>query len=307
MPAATQTRHWIFTLNNYTNEEDDYLRDELSGQVSYLVYGYEKAPTTGTRHLQGYVVFKTIKRMCEAKALVSARAHLEAKRGTPKEASEYCKKEGLYQEFGTIPQGAEGCTRYDTFVQWVLSRRDAGRSLPSEREVAQAFPSLFLQHSRHLLVLARHLYPEPSLVEDDADLRAWQQVLHDALLRTNPGDRAVLFYVDKDGGAGKSFLQRYMISKYPDKVQVLSSGKRDDVAHAVDASKNIFMFNVPRGGMEYFSYPVVEQLKDRMLFSPKYHSHTKIWMEHTHVVVFCNEEPVLDRMTDDRYVIINLS
>ena len=188
-----------------------------------------------------------------------------------------------------------------------MSRRDAGHCLPSEREIAQQHPGLFLQHSRHLLVLARHLYPEPTLEDASSPLKDWQQCLYDAIINEQPGDRKILFYVDPDGGAGKTFLQRYMVSKHPDKVQVLSSGKRDDVAHAVDSHKNIFLFNVPRGGMEFFPYTVVEQLKDRMVFSPKYHSHTKIWMESTHVIVFCNETPMMDRMSEDRYVIVNLS
>ena len=97
-----------------------------------------------------------------------------------------------------------------------------------------------------------------------------------------------------------------MVSKYPNDTQVLSIGKRDDVAHALDQTKKIFLFNVPRGGMEFFQYTTVEQLKDRMVFSPKYDSKTKIWREKVHVVVFCNEEPDMAKMTADRYIIMNI-
>jgi hypothetical protein len=154
--------------------------------------------------------------------------------------------------------------------------------------------------------LAEHLYPEPLLVLDDAELNDWQRVLHDALRTNDPGDRAILFYVDEEGGKGKTWFQRYMVSKYPNDTQVLSIGKRDDVAHALDQTKKIFLFNVPRGGMEFFQYTTVEQLKDRMVFSPKYDSKTKIWREKVHVVVFCNEEPDMAKMTADRYIIMNI-
>nr|AUF34970.1 putative replication-associated protein [uncultured virus] len=92
-----------------------------------------------------------------------------------------------------------------------------------------------------------------------------------------------------------------MLTQFPDKVQILSGGKRDDIAHAIDPSKQIFLFNVPRGGMEYLQYTILEQIKDRMVFSPKYNSQTKILRNRAHVVVFSNEMPDIEKMTHDRY------
>jgi hypothetical protein len=88
---------------------------------------------------------------------------------------------------------------------------------------------------------------------------------------------------------------------------LLAPGKRDDLAHAIDVSKSVFLFNVPRGSMEFLQYGVLEQLKDRVIFSPKYESTTKVILQKTHVVVFCNEEPDLTKMSADRYVIRNLN
>lgn len=51
----TKSRAYVFTLNNYTLEDEKYLQDVL--QCQYIVYGREVAPTTGTPHLQGYVYF----------------------------------------------------------------------------------------------------------------------------------------------------------------------------------------------------------------------------------------------------------
>lgn len=48
-------RSFRFTLNNYTEEDEKYLQ-ELDCQ--YIVYGHEVAPTTGTKHLQGFLYFK---------------------------------------------------------------------------------------------------------------------------------------------------------------------------------------------------------------------------------------------------------
>ena len=301
-----QTRHWCFTLNNWEPEHDIALQN-AAASFTYLIYGYEKCPTTGTKHLQGYVVFPVKKRFPEAKALLpSDHIHIEPTKGTPQEAAEYCKKEGLYQEFGVLPSNKNGVSRFDYFIDWILSRRDNGDPVPSDREICLHFPALWVLHERKLRVLAEHHYPAPSLESLDSTLRPWQQCLYDALLNEQAGDRKVLFYVDTRGGTGKTFFQRYMLTLHPDQVQVLSSAKRDDVAHALDPDKSIFLFNIPRGGMEYLPYQTIEQIKDRVIFSPKYNSRTKILKHNAHVVIFCNELPDFTRMSDDRYVIMNL-
>jgi len=87
--ALERCKGWCFTLNNPKASD---LKDLNPDDLEYLVYGRETAPGTGTEHLQGFVVFKDRKRLTQAKALISQRAHVEALRGTAKQASDYCKK-----------------------------------------------------------------------------------------------------------------------------------------------------------------------------------------------------------------------
>lgn len=297
-----QTRHWVFTVNNWTVDNERQL-EALGPSVSYLVYGYETAES-GTPHLQGYLVFQRIKRFREAKTFLPTGAHLEAKRGSPKEAADYCKKGGLFKEFGELPASPGRPRVFEEFKDWVVSTAaDKGRA-PTEREIANSFPVMFLRYGRKMRELAMHLSPTP-LIEGGI-LYPWQENLKEVLLADCTDDRSILFFVDAEGGKGKSFFQRWMLSKHPSDVQVLSVGKRDDVAHAIDESKRIFLFNVPRGGMEFFPYNCIEMLKDRVIFSPKYNSRTKVLQEVPHVVIFCNEDPDLTRMTPDRYLIENL-
>ena len=82
--------------------------------------------------------------------------------------------------------------------------------------------------------------------------------------------------MDPEGGKGKSWFAAYWFGKHSLETQLLSVGKRDDLAHAVDETKRYFFFDVPRGGMEYFQYSILEQLKNRVVFAPKYESTTKI-------------------------------
>ncbi len=298
-----QTRHWCFTVNNWNAADENHLI-ALGGKVSYLVFGYETAPVTGTPHLQGYVIFPKVKRFNEARTLLPGGSHIEKAKGKPAQAAIYCKKDGLFKEYGEVPLCGSG-GQFSTFVEWVLSYHSLHGSVPCDRHIAREFPALFVRYSRKLRELAIHTCPQPRLLED-CDLRDWQQALEEAIMDDPPDDRSILFYVDVEGGQGKSFFQRYLLSNHPNKVQVLSAGKRDDIAHAVDEHKSIFLFNIPRNGMEFFNYTIIEQLKDRMVFSPKYESRTKILMQVPHVVVFCNEMPNMTKMTADRFKIIEL-
>lgn len=298
-----QTRHWIFTLNNWTQEDDDALK-ALGPEVTYLVYGYETSET-GTPHLQGYVVFPRVKRFNEARSLLPGTPHLEAKRGSPAQAAEYCKKDGVFQEFGVCPQGRVGVSQFDGFIEWVLSRQGELGYVPGDREIARQFPHLWLRHERKLRSLAQHLSPPPALMEPP-ELQEWQVALRDVLVAQPPDDRTILFYVDAEGGRGKSFFQKYMVTFHSDDVQILGLGKREDIAFAIDETKTVFLFNVPRGSMEYLNYSILEQIKDRMIFSSKYESGTKIIRANPHVVVFANEFPDMTKLTLDRYSVINM-
>lgn len=143
---------------------------------------------------------------------------------------------------------------------------------------------------------------KPTIV--DGDLRPWQLNL-DALINEPADDRKIIFVVDEVGNTGKSWLTRYWFSNRDD-IQMLSIGKRDDLCYAVDETKRVFCFDIPRDSMEYFQYSVVEKLKDQILFSSKYKSCTKIIPHKVHCVVFCNEEPDRTKLTADRYHVINL-
>jgi hypothetical protein len=149
--------------------------------------------------------------------------------------------------------------------------------------------------------LFEHRAPIPDLRTGSP--RQWQTDLAGVLDAPCDDDRSVLFYVDEEGGKGKSWFQAWYLSTRPERAQVLSAGKRDDIAHTIDKSKLVFFFNIPRGGMEYLQYTILEQLKDRMIYSPKYNSTMKYLSGVPHVVVFCNEQPDMEKMTGDRYII----
>lgn len=93
-------RNFVFTLNNYTDlEYDDILKSDL---FKYLIIGKERGES-GTDHLQGYAELRERCRMSKIKILMP-RAHIEPRRGTAKQASEYCKKDNNFVEIGTLSE-----------------------------------------------------------------------------------------------------------------------------------------------------------------------------------------------------------
>lgn len=125
---AEYFRDFCFTLNNYTDEEVQELRDVMQHKSCvYGVFGYETAPTTGTQHLQCYIYWKNEKTLSAARKKLPKRISKFAPRyrdGHPDVAANYCKKgeqpheewetlhltgpnygkNARYEEFGTCPK-----------------------------------------------------------------------------------------------------------------------------------------------------------------------------------------------------------
>jgi len=110
MPTSVsqRTRGVCFTQNNWTPESYAALQAYAKDQCLYMILGKEKCPTTGTPHLQGFLYYENPRVYPNTKLrAISNGAHDELMRGSPRQASEYCKKEGDFWEFGECPaQGA---------------------------------------------------------------------------------------------------------------------------------------------------------------------------------------------------------
>jgi len=298
---TTKSRRYCFTINNPTDDDHQTVADFLdSSRVTYGIVGRETGES-GTPHLQGFCILAAPQRFAFLHTHLCARAHLEVARAKSNQASEYCKKEGDFDEYGTLPDNGGKRSDIDEFKQWITNQS----TRPSEREIARSFPGLFLRYRSSLMALTEHLSPYPVFGIGD-DLRGWQQQL-DESLDEEPDDRSIIFCVDPDGNSGKSYYVRYRLSKYPDYTQALSIGKRDDLCCCIDETKRVFLFDIPRGGMEFLQYTVLEKLKDQVIFSGKYQSSTKLLPHPVHVVVFCNEPPDVTKMTGDRYKYIDIN
>lgn len=89
-------RNYCFTLNNYTGEDMDEILNDWGAK--YVIFGKETGKS-GTKHLQGYVEWKSPRSLLSMKKL-NPRIHWEVRAGTAKQAIEYCKKEGDWMDNG---------------------------------------------------------------------------------------------------------------------------------------------------------------------------------------------------------------
>lgn len=91
---------WTFTLNNYTAADLLFLSKY---DAKFIIYGKEVAPATLTPHLQGYVIFRSMKRLSAVRKILP-KAHWEVAKSGTEENIAYCSKEDPAPfESGTRP------------------------------------------------------------------------------------------------------------------------------------------------------------------------------------------------------------
>jgi len=92
VPASAQSKFWVFTINNPTQEDCPYQWESSDDPVvKYCLWQYEIGEN-GTRHIQGHLVLDKRLRLGGVKKL-NSRAHWEVRRGSYQEAETYCSKE----------------------------------------------------------------------------------------------------------------------------------------------------------------------------------------------------------------------
>lgn len=145
----SQSKHWCFTINNYTQEDIDNLNNI---DCAYVIYGKEKGEN-GTPHLQGFISFSKRKTFNGIKNALGSKTHIERTKGSPKQAADYCKKDGDFNERGTLP-GGQG---QRTDLQEVYNQIKNGGTLKS---VAESNPCAAIKYSTGILRLQQFFRPE---------------------------------------------------------------------------------------------------------------------------------------------------
>lgn len=304
-------KKYCWTLNNYTDEDVEKLSTMVSDPTTFCVYCVfqkEVAPTTGTPHLQGYSVFSK-ERTWSHLHKICPRLSSDGKpvKGNHEQNRKYCTKEDsrapgteIY-EFGELPQVivSENQGKRTDLVEF----RDAVKADPTgwtTVRIVEEFPNVIGNHPQYVRLVLGAYAPAPE-VTPDWSIRPWQKELEE-LLQTEPDNRTWNFVLDRVGNQGKTEFYKYYNNKYPGTSMYMNPGKVADMAHAYDPNIRVLFVNVTRKTQNTLQYGFFESVKDGIVFSPKYESHTKRFKS-PHVVFFMNNPPDPFGGSVDRYVI----
>lgn len=97
--ANNQFSNFCFTDFNVS---DEHIQAILLGlPYQYLIIGRERCKTTNRDHLQCYCELSGRRTMNSLKKILGD-VHIETRRGSAKQAADYCKKEGNFMEYGSM-------------------------------------------------------------------------------------------------------------------------------------------------------------------------------------------------------------
>lgn len=157
MAHNPRSTDWCFT--SFLPDPPTY---DVEDQV-YLVYQREVCPDTGREHWQGFVIFKYAKSISASQAnLGCPGSHHEKRRGSRKQASDYCQKEDtrkpetVCRVFGELP--AERGQGHRSDLEGVVEAVQAGHSRAA---IAAGHPMQFIKYHRGIdaLLAATRLQP----------------------------------------------------------------------------------------------------------------------------------------------------
>lgn len=149
----------------------------------------------------------------------------------------------------------------------------------------------------------------PKPIKTITNLYPWQLSLKNILL-DEPNERTIYWIHEKVGNTGKSAFSKYMCYHHD---AIILSGKASDMKYGIMSfhekkgyAPEIIIIDVPRTANDYLSYTGIEEVKNGCFFSSKYESGQFI-MNCPHLVIFSNQEPDYESISNDRWRIAHLS
>lgn len=136
----------------------------------------------------------------------------------------------------------------------------------------------------------------------DKKLYKWQKKVI-KIIKREPDDRTIHWFWG-EGNNGKTALAKHICMNY-DACYVNGAGK--DIKYFIANLNNvpkIVIFGIPRA-TDSISYSALEEVKDGIIFSPKYESCMKMYNP-PHIIVLANFEPDREMLSPDRWVVKRL-
>ena len=146
MQRAERAARWVFTINNFTVEEEDLVRNLGNNPDVKYIIAEEEHLEEGTPHIQGYIHMKDRKRRNQIETLLGGRAFIEVARGSEEENVRYCSKEDQI-----IIEAGERSSRGRRPITTVKTNEDAAEIIKAMREMDEdefeaTYPKYYLTH-----------------------------------------------------------------------------------------------------------------------------------------------------------------
>lgn len=226
----SKSKHFCFTLNNYSEEEHTHINGlHEREEITYIIVA-EEIGENQTPHLQGFISFKTRKRLLQVKRLLSDRSHVEICRGTPAQAAEYCRKDGKFIEHGSIPGGRGHRSDIDKLTKAI-------REGQSRNRIRDEFPLMYLRYSKCIEKWISDLQPSRDWIVDvvvhwgktgTGKTRSVFEFTNRQCIYVHPGEQwfdgyegqSVVLFDDFNGSEFKLSYLLKLLDRYPMKVPV---------------------------------------------------------------------------------------
>lgn len=243
----TKAKYCCFTSFDY---KDKPTWDET--HMDYLIYQLEQCPETKKLHWQGYVEFKTDRMAKKVKELLGTyNCHLQKRKGTNVQASEYCKKNESAVtpltrfEYGklTLPTGPGRGSRTDLAEaeKKIIEYAKEGKNI---KEIIELVPGITLKYAKNIEFLT-NLFSTPKLDMPEVKLPSWCLDV-DAIINKGYVKRQGIWIWSEESALYKStYIDSLVATHGFDNILDGSSWKHSDILYAYERHK-IITFNIPR-------------------------------------------------------------
>lgn len=278
-------RSWILTINNPTEDDNRTLDELVDSDKTKDVIGQYESGENETVHIQvminwkNPIVFDTVKELFP-------RAHIEPTRNLV-DAALYCMKEE---------------TRIDNEA---LTWRKI--TSPAILKVTQNTETQAQEG-----VVKRQIAADVEDPLEGMELKWWQKEIVD-LYHTKPNKRSIYWYWSREGGVGKSEMIEHLFYNYDDIIIITGSSR--DAKYAVKAwcesvkwkrSPKMIIYDIARNqDSDRISYQAIEDMKNGVKACTKYES-CNYMTARPHVIVFANQLPDYNKMSQDRWIVENI-
>ncbi len=141
-------------------------------------------------------------------------------------------------------------------------------------------------------------------IKFNIELKSWMEELINKFDET-PDAREICWVFSKQGGVGKTSFCKYMLCNRD--CLYLSKGNYRDLINMVYnadmTNNNIVLIDIPRNSGNRISYSAVEAIKNGLIMNSKYETGFKMF-DSPHIVIFANEEPQYELLSEDRWNVV---